>query len=128
MKLTDLEPEWVNDFNAATGSLHRHVDIHGPTDDPRLPGNHLTPLTVADAQGVMFLCPVCFKKNGGPEGTESVLCWFKDRGVPDNAEPGPGRWTASGTGFGDLTLSPSVNVDHEHWHGFVTNGEIVGGI
>lgn len=125
MRLTDLEPEWVFDFNPQTHGLRRAEDQHstvhhGDGDDK--PVEHT--LTIANAQGVMFLCPACFVKNGGPRGTESVLCWFKGRSVPDDAVPGPGRWVASGTGFEDLTLSPSVNVANEHWHGFVINGEI----
>ena len=34
----------------------------------------------------------------------------------------PTRWTISGTGLDDLTLSPSVDVIC--WHGYITNGEI----
>lgn len=105
MKLTDLEPEWLHD-----SVLHPDV------------------LTIENAQGVMFACPTCFKKNGGLVGTESILCWFRGRGVPDDKFPGPGRWTPSGTSFEDLTLTPSVNVANEHWHGWVQNGQIVGGI
>lgn len=81
-------------------------------------------LAIAAAQGILFLCPVCFVKNGDAIGTESMLCWFRDRGVLDNAVPGPERWIASGTGFDDLTLSPSINVANEHWHDFIINGEI----
>lgn len=97
---------------------------HAPAPGSRGFEQDLPSLTIANAQGILFLCPACFKKNGGPVGTESVLCWFRDRGVPPEAEPGPGRWVASGTGFDDLTLSPSVNVDNEHWHGWVKNGEV----
>lgn len=125
MKLVDLEPEWINYIG--NGRHRRFSDTHSHVDygegqewaDPPSQSEE-----IAQAHGVMFLCPTCLKKNGGPVGTESVLCWFRDRGVPDDVFPGPGRWIASGTGFGDLTLSPSVNVDHEHWHGFVQNGEI----
>jgi hypothetical protein len=80
--------------------------------------------SIASATGLLFLCPVCFKANHGQVGTHSVICWFRDRGVPDSATPGPGRWVPSGTGFDDLSLSPSVNVGNEHWHGFITNGEV----
>lgn len=124
MRLIDLDPEWVFDFNAQTHGMRRADDVHSTVHHGRGDGETLPELTIANAQGILFLCPVCFKKNGGPVGTESVLCWFRDRGVPDNAEPGPGRWIASGTGFNDLTLSPSVNVDHEHWHGWIKNGEV----
>jgi len=123
MKLTDLNPEWVYDF-AESGSRRRANDSHCFVVSDDTEDKDLAAISVTDAQGVLFLCPVCFVKNGGPIGTESVLCWFRDRGVPDAALPGPGRWQASGTSFADLTLSPSVNVDHEHWHGWIKNGEV----
>lgn len=111
MRLVDLEPEWCVTGSAA-GSIMRDED-----------------LTIATAQGVMFLDPVEFTKNGGPVGTSSVLCWFRDRGVADAELPGPGRWAVSGTGFEDLTLSPSVDLTAggKHpgrWHGWVQNGEV----
>lgn len=110
MRLIDLDPIWVGAYDASTHDFRE-----------------LEPFEMAIAQGIMFLCPVCFTKNNGPVGTETVLCWFKHCGIPDDAEPGPGRWDMSGTGFGDLTLAPSVNVGNEHWHGHLRNGEIVGG-
>jgi len=57
-------------------------------------------------------------------GTHMVLCWFRDRGVPDGETPGPGRWQVSGSGLGDLTLAPSVHLTGAGcgWHGFVRNG------
>jgi hypothetical protein len=123
MKLTELEPEWVYDFNPETHGLRRADDSRAVVHNSEGETAAHT-LTITNAQGVMFLCPACFVKNGGAKGTESVLCWFKDRGVPADALPGPGRWTAAGTSFEDLTLSPSVNVDNEHWHGWVQNGEV----
>jgi hypothetical protein len=125
MKLTELEPEWVN--YAGTHSHRRFSDTHSHVDYGEGQDWANPPWSsedIAKAQGIMFLCPTCFKKNNGPVGTESVLCWFKDRGVPDDELPGPGRWQVSGSSFDDLSLSPSVNVDHEHWHGWVQNGEI----
>lgn len=85
-----------------------------------------------DAQGIDFLCPVCFEKNGGSVGTHHVLCWFAGRGVPDSLTLGPGRWTPSGTGLDDLTFVPgspprpcSVHLAGPGcgWHGYVVNGE-----
>lgn len=107
MKLSQLEPQFVT--SPSPGRL-QDVD------------------TLAEAQGVMLLCPRCFERNGGPVGTHSLLIWFRDRGVPPDATPGPGRWAASGSGYDDLTLSPSINLETPdghgcQWHGFVTNGE-----
>lgn len=127
MKLTDLMPEWVN--YAGGKSFQRFSDSHSHVnygEDEEWASPPDSPEDIAHADGIMFLCPTCFKKNGGPIGTESVLVWFANRpNVPTDAEP-LHRWRASGTSFDDLTLSPSVNVDHEHWHGFITNGEVTG--
>ena len=92
--------------------------------------------TLAEAQGIRFLCPKCFKANGGPVGTHGVICWSRSRGAPEDATPLPGRWTLDGTGVDDLTINgdPPGNARSVlllggcEWHGFVTNGEIVGGI
>lgn len=105
MKLADLEPEFVA---RADGDGFHKVE------------------TLAEAQGLLFLCPKCYGANAGPVGTHSVLAWFKGRGVPDDAEPGPGRWEPSGTGFPDLTLNPSVDITGFmscNWHGWIQNGE-----
>ena len=80
-----------------------------------------------DAQGVKFLCPLCFAANNGPIGTHAVICWFRDRGVPDDFSPGPGRWNPSGTGLDDLTFVPpgltSVQLQGGcNWHGYVSGG------
>lgn len=86
---------------------------------------------IEDAQGIMFLCPLCFARNGKKEGTHSVICWSRSRGVPDEQSPGPGRWKIEGTGFEDLTLNADPPNQARSvalsggcgWHGFVTNGE-----
>jgi hypothetical protein len=91
--------------------------------------------TVAEAHHVRFLCPACFVKNGGANGTHSVFITFEGRGVPleigsrDHAG-NPSRWNASGNGIDDLVLTPSIALDVGdapergcHWHGFVgSNG------
>ncbi len=80
------------------------------------------------AQGLICLCPVCFLKNDGPVGTHSVICWFQNRGIPDDVFPKPGRWNPSGTGVHDITFVPpgstSVLLTHAGcgWHGFIQNG------
>lgn len=127
MRLLDLDPKWVNYAEGGgiweRGDVHSHVAYH-----PDSEGDVDAPASTTDfasADGVMFLCPACFVKNGGAVGTEEVCIWFAGRSnVPADAVPGPGRWTASGTSFDDLTLTPSVNVDHEHWHGFLRAGEV----
>lgn len=105
MRLRDLEAEFV-------------IRV----DDSRRQRDGEISLTQAD--GVMFLCPVCYGANAGPVGTHSVLCWFRGK-VPDHETPGPGRWDPSGCGIDDLTLSPSVHLQGSGcgWHGWVRNGD-----
>lgn len=103
-RLLDLDPQWVADYDGVVRSMFRGTVV----------------LTIDTAQGVLFECPKC--------GAHSILAWFRGRGVPDDATPGPGRWTPSGTGFGDLTLKPSIDLSGGNptscqWHGFVTNGD-----
>jgi len=85
-----------------------------------------------EADGVKFLCPKCFAKNGGSVGTHAVICWSRSRGVPEDVTPGPGRWKMVGTGLGDLTLDADPPSTARSvflnggcgWHGFVTKGEV----
>ena len=126
LKLTGLMPEWVNYMGNQSrrryADDHSHVDYH-PNDERFSPPESAEDFAHAD--GILFLCPTCIVKNNGPIGTESVCVWFANRpNVPAAALPGPGRWTATGTSFDDLTLTPSVNVNHEHWHGFIRNGVV----
>lgn len=68
--------------------------------------------SVVDADGVAFLCPTCFTKNGGRVGTHRVVCW-RPR-VPPGVPPMPGRWELVGTSVDDLTLvaaRPSVRIE-----------------
>lgn len=81
--------------------------------------------SIAEADGVIFLCPKCFVENKGPVGTHSVLCWSPK--VPPTLNPKPGRWNLVGTGLHDLSLvagSSSVLLTAGcRWHGFVRNGD-----
>lgn len=107
-RLRDLNAHLVGQYDAAAESFHYLPDMDG-------------------AQGILFLCPLC--------ANHMVLCWFTNPSnaakVPDDADPRPGRWEASGTGLDDLTLTPSVNLDTpsaraQHtclWHGWVQGGE-----
>jgi hypothetical protein len=79
------------------------------------------------ADGILFLCPVCFRANGGPAGTHSIICWQPH--VPQDMDPKPGRWAFKGTGFGDLTLvagSSSVFLQGAGCkaHFFIRDGKI----
>lgn len=80
-----------------------------------------------EADGLMFLCPKCFKANGGAISTHTVICWRPS--VPQDTSPTGGRWEIVGTGFDDLSLiaaSSSVRLDGGcRAHFWVRNGEIV---
>lgn len=83
--------------------------------------------SLAEADGIMFLCPKCFAANQGRVGTHMVLCWFEGK-VPDDLDPKPGRWNPAGTGLDDLTFVPGKKscsvllTSGCNWHGFVSGG------
>jgi hypothetical protein len=100
MKLLELEPQFIS----ATERGWQDVSV------------------LSEAQGIYFLCPHCFKKNGSI-GTHIILVWFANRNVPIDKTPSY-RWQAAGSSYNDLTISPSIDLGIDEWHGFITNGEI----
>jgi len=109
MKLAELEAQLLRRVDASTYST--------------------APIPLADADGVMFLCPGCWRKNDGPVGTHSIICWFSGR-VPDDVSPGPGRWVPAGNSVDDLTFigpaAASIQITGGcNWHGFIKNGEAI---
>jgi hypothetical protein len=105
MRLTDLDPQFLQVETPGDRTVFRHVD------------------SLEEADGIRFLCPLCFKNSGKREGVHGVMC-FKP-GVK-GVVTGPGRWTMAGTDYSDLTLSPSVLLlSGCGWHGFITSGSIV---
>lgn len=113
MKLTELDAKFVR-YETRNGSQQWTIPVEA----------------FADAQGIMFLCPVCFTKNNGPVGTHLVDVTFEGRGAAaDQGSHGtdgqPTRWAVSGDRFENLTTSPSVLlVGGCGWHGFITNGDV----
>lgn len=91
MRLTELEPQFIR--------LTDQIGEHGG----RI---HEAVSTLPEADGIHFLCPKCFQENKGNIGTHGVTCWFEGH-VPDDIDPGPGRWKPKGTGFKDLSFVPS---------------------
>lgn len=94
--------------------------------DPRWYGVGVVGLKI----GLTFLCPHCGKERLGvqfdppidPDG------WMPRITPPwDTTKP---KWNRSGgDSFDELTLHPSVDASPVgHWHGFIKNGQIVGGI
>lgn len=118
MKLAQLEPQFIQNAVRSEGDGEHRYCV--PVE------------TLGEAHGIRFLCPKCFHENGGSVGTHSVICWFEGR-VSDDVEPGPGRWNPAGGGYGDLSFVPGrkshsvLLIGGCAWHGFITNGEAVGG-
>lgn len=108
MKLTELEPQFLRYEKRPDGEFLVKVD------------------TIAEATGIIFFCPKCWKSNGGPGGTHSVICWTP--AVPPEVNPKPGRWSFVGTGLHDLSLvagSSSILLTAGcRWHGFIRLGEV----
>lgn len=126
MRLLDLEPHF----------LWYVIEIAGPDHGRTLPDGstqwggfeidcfHYID-TLAKADGITFLCPACFEKNGGPAGTHSIQIYFSSGIVPAslgrNREGQAVRWSVTrGTGYDDLVLSPSILLlSGCGWHGFI---------
>lgn len=112
LRLVDLEPRFVRYETRGA----REYLVHTSRLD--------------NAQGMVFLCPSCFEKNGGAVGTHAVEVTFASRGAENHQgshgrDGTPSRWSVSGSSFDDLTLTPSVDLTPGcAWHGFITNGEI----
>lgn len=136
IKLLDLEPRFIRREVRVEARRYVRADaVHpdGPFTDEDFeertgPHTYLINVdTVAEADGVIFLCPKCFTANGGSVGTHSVICWRPH--VPQTEDPKPGRWEFQGTGLADLTLvagSSSVLLQGGcNAHFFVRASEIV---
>jgi hypothetical protein len=109
MRLTLLAPK-----------LLRYVDF----------GRHLYVQTIAEADGLWFICPKCYESHGGFVGTHGIICWGPR--VATDVMPGPGRWALQGDTLENISLGPaypganfSVQLNGAcEWHGFVQNGEV----
>jgi len=69
MNLDDLDPHFLKFIDEKT---HQRID------------------SIAEADGIIFLCPKCFAANNGEVNTHSVICWHPR--VPQNGSLQPGRW------------------------------------
>lgn len=79
---------------------------------------------IVGADGVRFICPVCFL-NGGRIGAHQIMCWAPH--VPQTLAPTPGRWHLRGEDLATLSLvgvkSSSVLLTGGcRAHFFVENG------
>jgi len=81
---------------------------------------------LADAHGMDFLCPKCFKAKGA-EGSHSITLWFSklgERSVKLQGHPG---WNPEGVDLSDITFVPpgAISVLLKlgcKWHGFIRDG------
>ncbi len=123
-KLLDLEPAFLRYEERFEG--HECIaPAGGKFGDPYQHTAQIKVATLAEAQGIQFLCPACFVKNKGPVGTHYVAVGFRDRGLLDNQsshnkEGKPSRWAVTGNDFTDISTQPSI--DCGCWHGYLTNG------
>ena len=82
--------------------------------------------TVAEADGIRFLCPKCFQENNGPIGTHSIVIFFSK--CPKAQQlMGHSGWNAAGRDLSDLTFTgpgaASVLLKTGcKYHGFIKNG------
>lgn len=138
MKLTDLNPRFiryraeVDTWKRAIGDPSTWHERGRPTEDVTGEREHRDLVdSLPDAQGVMFLCPKCFRDHGNSDiGTHYVEVTFEGRGVrPDHgchdSDGRPTRWQVAGSSLEDLSTQPSVLVVGGcGWHGYITNGEV----
>lgn len=129
MKLKDLEATFLKHEVRIDTWLRQNPD--GSTEEVTGPRDYFQQVfDIKEAQGIEFLCPCCFEKNQGNVGTHVIICWFKDRGIPDTLHPKPGRWIPEGTNLDNLSFvgpgAASVLLTGGcNWHGFIRNGETV---
>lgn len=110
MKLIELEPKFLRIKSDTDSDLSDQIE---------------------GADGILFLCPKCFAKNGSAAGVHSIMCWQPH--VPQSEHRvGPGRWKFKGSGFHDLSLdnhpngASSVQLPvpcQAHFH--IQNGEVI---
>jgi hypothetical protein len=126
IKLTALEAEFTKHFERPATPEEIALNPHLP---PIRTGFQRVD-TLAEADGIWFLCPKCFADNKGPVGTHMVCIGFAGRAPAGSYTQGSNgqdtRWNiAGGTGLDDLVLTPSVQLlGGCNWHGFVGSSGI----
>ena len=133
MRLRDLEPQFIRYETGIADEFLGQKQPDGSTQWGGFECEYLPHVsTLAEAQGIYFLCPKCYvpgKNESNGIGVHQVAVTFAGRGVLDhqgchNSESRPTRWNVSGTGFDDLTVTPSILLQGGcGWHGWITNGE-----
>ena len=80
--------------------------------DPRWYGCH----ECGTRLGFTFICPRHWDSRSDRLGCKIAGCAH---------HPNEPIWQMHGEDFATLTITPSINA-HDHWHGFITEGRIVG--
>lgn len=130
MKLTQLRPSFFKYKMGIASEYHGRPLEDGTIQWGGFPVDTFLPVDcIGEADGINFLCPLCYQRNRGEIGTHLIHIHFEGRGSPDhlgvNSEGRTSRWHVKGNDFHDLTLSPSIHVKSGcGWHGFVTHGQI----
>lgn len=142
IKLIDLEPQFIRyETRIEEWQMVPEGTLRGdhaawraagyPSETVKGPREYQVQVqTLAEAQGLWMLCPLCWQKNGGAVGTHGLEVPFHDRGVLNsqgmhNAQGKPVRWRVTGTGYADLSCTPSILLlSGCQWHGFITNGTV----
>lgn len=118
-RLRDLEAEFVHRYERPATAEELALNPQIPT----VKGFRRVE-TLAEADGIWFLCPKCFADNKGAVGTHMVAVPFPN--APDGAylRDVNGRWpkwqVTGGATLDDLQLSPSIQLlGGCNWHGWV---------
>lgn len=132
--LRELEAELIKHSVQLAHSGHGRRSDDGTIQWGGFPVNTFSPVaTVAEADGITFLCPKCFTENSGSVGTHSVHVYFEGRGVPSalgvNGEGKTVRWRVkAGTTIDDLAIEPSIQlIGGCAWHGFIGHSDVPAG-
>lgn len=110
-QLTDLyfDAEFYGDVKADDAGWRRKPSIDG-------------------AQGVLFACPCGQGMVQVPfANPRNAPACPPDHGPWNREHTARPRWSMSGTGLHDLTITPSVDVGGKGvscWHGWITNGKV----
>lgn len=130
MRLTELEPQFIRHVVV---TADKYIGRTLPDGTIQWGGfdvdswEHVE--TLAEADGISFLCPKCFAANAGAVGTHGLHVYFAGRGAPErlgkNSKGETVRWTiAGGSDYRDLDLKPSIALQCGClWHGHIEKGE-----
>lgn len=79
--------------------------------------------------GLTFACPRCAAAGRDPDACRVAVAFEPGLDGGPGGTFGGKAWQRTGDTFDTITLTPSILVyegatQAEHWHGFVTNGQV----